>query len=192
MKKYIYLIAMLTFNAVWLTSCSEEKESIQTNDKSISLTSERLKDGSIPQYKLIYAVLAEKSKYSLNEIDTMYREDIITTEPDYDANLKNTWLIIINERLISEGNDDLKRYYLKEQIDLKQSLANIKGFYNLLLSSRSFLDTKEMREVSVAFQQKNQNYIKNVIQWKDEEAMKAKLQELTYEAALFQRLLSTT
>lgn len=174
-----------------LQGCSADRQ-IDTSDKKAHVVDDKtLGDGSIPRSKLVYSVLYQARQSTIEEMDTMYRKDILDTAPDYDANLKNMWFMIINDRLAVEGDKKLKEFYLDEQIRLDQNLANVEGFYKLLQSCSSFMDVKEIFDIAAAFQKKNKNVIENVIQWKDVKSKNIKIGELTYEGVKFQRSMAT-
>lgn len=147
------------------------------------------RDGSVPQDRLVKTVMSNPDKYSIGELDTMYRQDIKNTEPYYDLNLKNMWFVIINQKLVDNGGEALKRYYIKEQMQMQQNLANFQGFYSLLLSASSFMDSTLLINTSQEFSRKNSHYIENM-KWSSEDKKNKKLTELNYEAAKFQRFIS--
>lgn len=175
-----------------ILSCSDEKSDEKQNNKTTSGTlEETFGDGSVPKSRLIYTVLYEPDKFTVKEMDGMYRKDILNTAPDYDANLKNMWFLVLNERLANETNKNLKIFYLNEQIGMDQNLANIEGFYKLLQSCSSFMDVEQIFDIAAVFQKKNKNVIENVIQWKDAKSKEIKLEGLTYEGVKFQRSMAT-
>ncbi len=195
MKKYFYLL----FNVMIIFSCSDDKEISNLNDTSTTIgkgadpmIEENKNDGSVPQNKLVYKVMSNSSEYTLEDMDTMYRQDIAITASDYDVNLKNMWYIFINDKLIEGGSEELKRFYLNEQIVLKQNLPNLESFYRLLLSCTSFMNSSELFETSKKFADKNESYIQNDIQWSDEAKKKSKMMNLHYEGAKFQRFMSVS
>lgn len=145
MKKSVFITPLF---ALLFASCSADREteitqnSLDNNNgevRVIDVNAPTPKDGTIPRSKLMYKALFNPSDYTLEQMDTMYREDIIETETEYDVNLKNMWFSIVNDRLVREGSEDMKRFYLNEQIALKQNLPNLESFYKLLKSSSSFM-----------------------------------------------------
>ena len=178
------------------TSCSPDrndetaKNTLNDNDGKVRVIKDdepTPKDGSVPRSKLVYKVMSNPSEYSLEQMDTMYREDIVTTASDYDVNLKNMWYIFINKKLVESGSEELKRFYLNEQIALKQNLPNLESFYKLLKSSSSFMHYTEVYAVAENFTKKNESYVNNNIDWEDENKKKYKLDETMREHVKFLR-----
>lgn len=198
MKKSIYITP---FFVLLTAACSADKETEIVSNKAddnngkvrvIDVNAPTPKDGTIPRSKLMYKALFNPSDYTLGQIDAMYREDIIDTEIEYDINLKNMWFSIINDRLVKEGSEDMKRFYLNEQIALKQNLPNLESFYKLLLSCSQFIRSDELFEISDSFSEKNENYIENGMNWSTAAKKKSILTGLHYAGANFHRLMSVS
>lgn len=177
MKKAILYIGIL---AAGLTGCSDEKDIITNNvePNAAVLKSDRLK-GEIPEDRQVNSVLANPDDFSLSDLDKLYKENV----PDVDDNLKNMWLGFINPRLLKEGTEEQKLYYISEQLALENSLADFSGFYNLLRSSKK-INREEKDRLADAFYSKNLKVIE-AIQWKDAKSKQAKQTELVYAKRIY-------
>lgn len=183
--KHISILLLLSI--FLLTGCSADRLVDTSSNKAHLVVDKTSDDGSIPRSKLVYTVLYQPNKFTVIEMDEMYRKDILDTAPDYGTNLKNMWFVIMNERLAKEADKNLKIFYLNEQINMDQNLATIEGFYKLLQSCSSFMSVDEIFGIAAAFQEKNKDVIENVIQWKDVKSKETQLADMTYENVKFQR-----
>ncbi len=141
--------------------------------------------GDIPRGKLVYKSMAV-SEFTLKELYERYKKDIEVTAPDYHDNLKNFWFSLICDRVIKEGSDDMKIYFLKEQISLKNNILNLNRFYGLLISCS--LSNEECESIAAEFSKKNKDFI-NKVKWKDDNDRKSKLSELIYAQRTFGLLM---
>jgi len=189
MKLYLYagMVALLAL------SCSIEQDPAteEVNNKAVELPVAG-GDGSVPRFKMVHSVYIDRDKHTLQELDKMYREDIKSTASDYDINLKNMWYTIINDKLIKDGDPAMKMFYIQEQINAKQNLPNINSFFRLLVSSKSFMNNDRIFDIASEFNNKNKDYIENVILWDTEEGKKQALDDLVYENVIFFRFMSTS
>uniref|UniRef100_UPI004049E2F5 hypothetical protein n=1 Tax=Flavobacterium sp. TaxID=239 RepID=UPI004049E2F5 len=182
---------LLCFLVGLLCSCDAEPTKNTTDSKKVHVISSEayIPDGRIPRTKKIYQVMSNDSKFSLDQMITLYQEDMQETEKVYVENLQNMWFMLINPRLISEGTDADKIAFAEIQMTLSQNLANIESFYNLLLSIKSWEKTSDAQNMASAFIQKNKNFIES-IKWSGEAQKTKKTEELTYQSALFFRMAS--
>ncbi|KGO78913.1 hypothetical protein Q763_16110 [Flavobacterium beibuense F44-8] len=184
MKKtsLLFLVVCLVF-----ISCSEDKEQepVQAaNPKNVHVIHDDdppSGQGDIPRNKLVYKTFDQKS-FTLNELWERYKSDVEVTAPDYHDNLKNFWFSIIGDRVIDEGSDAMKLYFLDEQMGLEQNLLNYDRFFSLLATCPLTDDEVEM--YALDFFDRNREAI-NGIMWKSEEEKKDKLNELAYMQRTF-------
>ena len=171
-----------------LIGCSEEnykKENDQLNRSKSSKTA----DGSIPSEKMVFEVIENSSKYSLDELIVFYKKDMKETKADYLCNLQNLWFSELNSRLAKEGKEDMKIEFLNTQIGMPQNLANIEGFYDLLISIDMYKKSLEAHNIASTFNKKNRNFIES-LDWSSETQKDKKLQELNFQSAMFYRKVS--
>lgn len=179
----------LVFSVVCLvfTSCSEDKmqEPVQAvNPKNVHVIHDDdppSGQGDIPRNKLVYKSYDQKS-FSLDDLWERYKKDVEVTAPDYHDNLKNFWFSIIGDRVIKEGNGEMKLYFLDEQMGLKQNFLNYDRFFNLLATCP--LTDDEVEIYALDFFDRNRKAVNGIL-WKTEEDKKAKLGELAYMQRTF-------
>lgn len=187
MKKLYLLLSFF----VILFACSEDravnenKQAINTNVRVIHDNDPPTGQGDIPRSKLIYKSM-NVNDFTLTELYERYKKDIEVTAPDYHDNLKNYWFSIIGERISEEGSDEMKKYFLEEQLSLKNNLLNFEKFYKLLLASS--LNKEESLAISNKFYQNNKKAIAEII-WKTEKEEKDKLSELIYAKRTYEILI---
>lgn len=186
MKKIFYLL----FFATLFVNCSDDKEigtATEVNEKSKAITSESVK-GEVPRDRMIYTILTDAANFTVTELEGFYKKDIATAEPDYATNLKNMWLIILNPRLFTEGNETQKVFFINEQITLNNNLAHFTGFYNLLASAKNITNT-EKDNIANTFYEKNMKAI-DFINWKTPEQRKEKEMDLVWAKRNFSNIVA--
>lgn len=185
MKKIFYLIICVSV----IISCSDDKEANTTTapilTKAKAASPDRMR-GEIPRNKQIFDILSDADNYSIAELESLYKRDIATIEKDYAANLKNMWLTLLNPKLFSEGTEEQKLFFIKEQIALDNNLAHFTGFYNLLASSK-LINGKEKEIIGNDFYEKNIEAI-DKIEWKTPYQKKAKQNDLVWAKRNFSNL----
>ncbi len=188
MKKLYFILPIFLL----FISCSEDriteenKQVVNTNVRVINDDDPPAGQGDIPRSKLVYKSMAV-SEFPLQELCERYKKDIEVTAPDYHDNLKNFWFSLICDRVINEGSDEMKIYFLKEQISLKNNILNLKRFYGVLLSCS--LSNEECENIAAEFSKKNKDFINNKVNWKDDKDRKSKLSELIYTQRTFGLLM---
>ncbi|WP_417352557.1 hypothetical protein [Flavobacterium alkalisoli] len=144
--------------------------------------------GDIPRSKLVYKSFDQNS-FTLAELCDRYKSDIEVTAPDYHDNLKNFWFSIMGDRVISEGSDEVKKYFIEEQLSLQNNLMNLERFYKLLLASP--LSEEESLVASNTFYEINEKAIAG-LQWKSEKEEMAKRRELVYTKRTYEILIRSS
>ncbi|MUV04742.1 hypothetical protein GN157_13580 [Flavobacterium rakeshii] len=179
----------LLFSVVCLVfiSCSEDKEQepVQAvNPKNVHVIHDDdppSGQGDIPRNKLVYKTYAQNS-FTVEELWDRYKKDVEVTAPDYHDNLKNFWFSIIGDRVINEGSDEMKLYFLDEQMGLKQNFLNYDRFFRLL--DACSLTDDEVETFALDFFDRNRKAINSIL-WKTDEDKKDKLGELAYMQRTF-------
>ena len=174
--KFLY-IAIFTAT---LISCSDDKvtNSNDIDSSQISLRPENTEKGSVPEGMFIKKVLSgQQEAETLSDLITLYKQDAsLSKDSDYDTNLKNMWMILINKPLISEGTDEQKKFFIYEQLKLEHNLPHMEAFVNLLAETKS-IDNEERNKIFEDFVEKNTVAINKII-WKTPEEKAEKNQEL--------------
>jgi len=158
MKNFTYLVACI---CLLFASCTQEKESVNDGNEKGATAATQVEKGAVPRDRIVYKVMFRQDDFSLNQLDEMYREDVLNASGDFETNLKNMWFIVLNKKLVDQGSDKQKQFYINEQLKMDSNLPNIDSFYKLLLSS-SFLTETEQVAVSARFNGKNKKVIENV------------------------------
>lgn len=186
MKKLFYIALC----ASAFIACSEDKNNNKPNEnaRELTVTVER-KNGEVPREKLIYSTLSNAKDLSLSKLEELYKEDLRETEPDYATNLKNMWMAVIKEKLIKEGTEEQKLFFIKEQAGLESNLPHISEFYTLLASSK-LLNREQKETMATAFYEKNRKAIDD-IQWRNLEDRDKKITSLVYAKRTFARVLQS-
>lgn len=126
--------------------------------------------GAVPRDHMIYDMLLSRDKYTLSEVDNLYRTDIIKRDTThYYSNMQNfAFLILMREdvALDKNGKEEQKKYYVNEMLTAEQTLATHQQFYTLLLSCSDFMDKDELLQKGNAFYKKNIADIEK-IKWRD-------------------------
>lgn len=162
--------------------CSAEQDS--TNVAAKSVESKHREKGEIPRDRIIYDVLFTPDDYSLKNLVQLYKKDIRGAEgEDYLSNLKNTWMVILSPRLIKEGTDKQKRFFIKEQEAMDSNLPHFESFYILLASCNS-ITNEEKSKIFEAFYVKNKEVIESV-KWRTPEEEENKMTQLVYTKRTF-------
>lgn len=183
MKKLLYIATLVTA----VTACSEEPlNNKPTENVHVSSVTIERKIGEIPKGKLIYSTLSNATGLSLSELEELYKEDVRETEPDYSTNLKNMWMAVIKEKLVKEGTEEQKLFFIKEQAGLESNLPHISEFYTLLASSK-LLNLEQKEKMADDFYEKNQKAIDG-IQWRNLEDRNKKITSLVYAKRTFARV----
>lgn len=173
-----YKLLYIVIFAITLISCSEE-QTINSNDdintEEISSRPENVKKGSVPEGMFIKKVLSGQQKAeTLNDLITLYKQDVSLSEgKDYDTNLKNMWMILINDPLISEGTEEQKRFFIYEQLKSEHNLPHLGKFLQLLRSTKS-IDKNEKGRIFEKFVKANEAAIDSIIWNSPEEKTKRK------------------
>lgn len=175
MKKIIIFTSLI---CITLTSCSEDKEvQIDTSAKTLKKTAGTGVKGEIPDGMKVFSVFSNNENLSLTELQKLYIDDAKkSTGQDYEANLKNMWFVLINKKLLKEGTNEQREFFIKEQMALDNNLPHFKSFYKLLASA-STIQKEERIKLSKAFYDKNKKAIGN-IHWQSDEEKKGKETEL--------------
>ena len=186
MKKLLYIATLVTA----VTACSEEPVNNKpTENTHVSSVTVERKNGEVPREKLIYSTLSNAKDLSLSKLEVLYKEDLRETEPDYATNLKNMWMAVIKEKLIKEGTEEQKLFFIKEQAGLESNLPHISEFYTLLASSK-LLNREQKETMATAFYEKNRKAIDD-IQWRNLEDRDKKITSLMYAKRTFARVLQS-
>lgn len=181
MRNSIHFISILIL--FFITGCVNEGS---VGSKGVT-ASDQIERGAVPKDRLVYKVMFTPSDFTMEQVGEMYKSDIATAGEDYATNLKNMWFIVLNKKLIKEGTDDQKKFYINEQLKMENNLPNIKGFYDLMLSSS--LTESEKYDLAERFSAKNKDVVESL--YNDDAKMKGeKMTELTYAKRNFQRFAS--
>ncbi|WP_330442024.1 hypothetical protein [Flavobacterium sp. C4GT6] len=138
------------------------------NDDGLSkkMTSEKGRvKGEIPSAMGINQVfMGEIKPESFSDMVKLYKKDIQLSEgTDFDTNLKNTWLIIINKALLKgEGNEEQRRFFVYEQLNLEQNFAHLDNFFELLAITNS-IDDAEKSKIVNEYLKKNKAAVKQIV-----------------------------
>lgn len=163
-----------------LISCSNDKatNSDDIDSNQIAFQPENVEKGSVPEGMFIRRVLSGQQKpETLSDMITLYKQDVsLSKGSDYDTNLKNMWMILIYEPLISEGTEQQKTFFIYEQLTLEHNLPHLGKFIDLLSSSES-IDKNEKNRIFEEFFSTNKTAINTII-WKSPEEKTEKNQEL--------------
>jgi len=126
--------------------------------------------GAVPRDHMIYDMLLSRDKYTLNEVDKLYRTDVVKRDTThYFSNMQNfAFLILMREdiALDKNGTEEQKKYYVNEMLKAEHTLPTHQQFYTLLLSCSDFMDKDELLQKGNAFYEKNKADIEK-IKWKD-------------------------
>lgn len=122
--------------------------------------------GAVPRDHMIYDMLFSKDKYTLNEVDKLYRDDIVKRDTtNYYSNMQNfAYIILMREdiALDKKGTEEQKKYYVNEMLTAEYTLATQQQFYTLLLSCSDFMSKEELLEKDNAFYKKNKADIESM------------------------------
>jgi len=158
----------LVFSVVLvLFSFSSDKSDCVTVDDDKSI---------IPMNRLIFTVMGDIDKYTVTQLYEFYKIDVAEFDDKYEEDLKNMWFCLISSKVCNEGNDEQKRYFLNEQINLSSNMPNYGRFYSLLRSC-SFMERDEMDRVASRFYSKNKLVLENM-EYENEEQGKKYMQDL--------------
>ncbi|WP_297332103.1 hypothetical protein [Flavobacterium sp.] len=173
--KTLYLIFAAT-----LISCSDDKvnNSTDIDANQITFRPENTEKGSVPEGVFVQKVLSGQQKAeTLTDLIKLYKQDAgLSKDSDYDTNLKNMWMILINEPLIKEGTEEQKKFFIYEQLAMEHNLPHLDKFVNLLSSAKS-IERNEKDRIFEGFVTTNKTAI-NSIGWKSPEEKAEKNQEL--------------
>lgn len=126
--------------------------------------------GSVPRDHMVYDMLFSKDKYTLKEVDELYRNDIVKRDTThYYSNMQNfAYIILMREdiALDKNGTQEQKKYYVNQMLTAEYTLATQQQFYTLLLSCSDFMSKEELLEKGNAFYKKNKADIEK-IKWRD-------------------------
>lgn len=161
-------------------SCSDEKETNINEGVNQKILSEKGREkGEIPSSMAVNQMLYGAIKpASFSEIVKLYKKDISQSkDTDFDTNLKNMWLIVINNSLLNgEGTEDQKKFFVYEQVNLEHNVPHIDKFFSLLSITNS-IDSKEKEALIKEYTEKNQKAINQIV-WQSPEEKKQKEQQL--------------
>lgn len=177
MKAYILLlVACIPFFAQAQKSSSEAHVTDTKN--------------AVPATHAIYRMINDPAHYSLADMDSFYRNDILKEEKaPYGTELKNMGFAMMVDKGLDKADDGLKTYYIEQQLKLDNNIAAIDKFYTLLLSCRTFMPKEELVKNADAFYEKNKAYI-NKKQWAEPSEKNAKLLSLMKEHKMFNRYIT--
>jgi hypothetical protein len=174
--KFLYLIIF----AAALISCSDDKvnNSTDIDANQITFRPENTEKGSVPEGMFVQKVLSGQEKAeTLTDLIKLYKQDAgLSKDTDYDTNLKNMWMILINEPLIKEGTEEQKKFFIYEQLAMEHNLPHLDKFVNLLSSAKS-IDSNEKDRIFEEFVTTNETAINSIV-WKSPEEKAEKNQEL--------------
>lgn len=184
MKNSIYIYAAV---CLLLISCSQDKENLNAGEIKGVTANAQIEKGAVPKDRLVYKVMFTPSDFTMEQIDDMYKNDVASARADYITNLKNMWFVVLNKKLVKEGAEEQKRFYIDEQLKMENNLANINSFYDLLRSS-SFTESEKF-DLADRFSVKNKAVVDELCS--DDAKLKAeKITELTYAKRNFERFAS--
>ena len=175
-----HIIPYLIVFAMLMAGCSIEEESAEITEVNVkSLIDKQRENGEVPKGRGFYTIMHDPSQYSLDELIDLYKKDIKGIEQeDYNSNLKNMWLVILYPRLIEEGSDDDKLYFIEEQMNMDSNLPHVDKFYTLIFNCNK-LSKEEKWEKFTVFSKKNMEVVEK-IQWRSPEEKKRKLGDMIY------------
>lgn len=169
------IITILVFAFICL-GCSDERD-INISDDTIKSGENLTRKGEIPKEMSIHKELSIVTNHSLLQLMELYKEDSnLAAGREYAANLKNMWLIVIAPKLLSEGNDEQKLFFINEQLDSENNLPHLGSFYQLLASAKS-IPADQRLEFASEFFDKNFEVIQKV-KWHTAAEKKDKEEEL--------------
>ena len=175
MKKVVYA----AMSSILIVGCSPDSGSTITGETSTveeTLSTERVK-GEIPREMNIFTTLPKAGNVSVAEMLELYKEDISKSQGlDYDTNLKNMWLIYLNNKVVAEGSQEQKLFMIRQQTGMDNNLPHFNSFYKLLASVTG-LDNAEKSGIAQAFYDKNMKVIEEV-KWYPPEEKQQKETEL--------------
>lgn len=186
MKKMLKLLVVLI-----VVSCSGDIEKLSETDLNNDLLITQKTKGILPNGHPVFLALKDSVNYDLDKVDKLYRLSIIEdASSDYILNLKHFgFRLAIEKGLIEKGTNEQKSFYLNEQMKLNRNFANIDSFYNLLLSCKNFMSSKEMLDMADAFYKKNKSAIENSDWNGNTEIQQQKKIELLKNQKLFERIV---
>lgn len=187
MKNILLRLFTVIIGTALCISCSEDQD-INANTTEKAIATERIKS-EIPRDRIIYSVLDEMGTESLESLIDLYIKDIKTAKQGYMTNLKNMWFAVLKKRLLTEGTEEQKLFFINEQISAENNLSAIHEFYSLVLNSK-LLSRPEKENITKSFYNKN-NTIINRIDWKTPKDKKKKQGELVYAARTFGLVFNT-
>lgn len=174
-----HTIPYLILAAVLSLGCSAEMDSPETTVDIKSTVNKQREKGEVPRDRIFYSILHEPDDYTLEDLIELYKKDITGIEgEDYKSNLQNMWQIVLHPRLIKEGTEEQKLYFINEQEAMDNNLPHFGGFLNLLRSCKS-LTKEEKQTIAGAFYNKNTAVVER-LQWPSEQNEKDKKGELAY------------
>ena len=122
--------------------------------------------GAVPRDHMIYDMLLSREKYTLSEVDKLYRDDIVKRDTThYYSNMQSfAYIILMREdiALDKNGTEEQKKYYVNEMLTAEHTLATQQQFYTLLLSCNDFISKEELLEKGNAFYKKNKADIEGI------------------------------
>lgn len=178
MKTYILLL-LACIPVFTQAQRKSADEATVTEDKTI-----------VPVTHGIYRMINDPAHYSLEDMDSFYRNEVLKENAaPYSTNLKNmAFSLMIDKGLEEKGSDELKKYYIEEQLKADNNFTTIDKFYDLLLSCRTFMTKEELTKTGNTFFEKNKTAI-NTKQWPEPAQKKEKLLGLFNKHKIFNRYI---
>jgi len=191
MNKKIYLLVFAIFTCTTIAiSCSDDKDidNVDLNEQSLKSEITEESNGGVPRDKIIYSIFDKTETLSLNELMELYIKDANSAKQDYSTNLKNMWFAVLRTKVLNDGTDEQKLFFIKEQASLENNLPFFTDFYNLLATSK-ILNKAEKESMANEFYTKNINAI-NDIQWTTPDDKQNKISELIYAKRVFHNFIN--
>lgn len=186
MKTYSLFFLMIIFG---LLSCQNEQE---TNNQEavneLKNTPDFNQPGIIPRSHEFFEILWNIEDYSLNDLDQYYKSEVAENDAHFSHNLKHRmFLELMHKGLAEQGTPEQKKYYLDEQMDLKNNLPTITDFHVLLKSyGINHLTFEECMAIRDEFLDKNDAVIEKMT-WSDPAKKKEKIDEIAQEVRNFNK-----
>lgn len=172
-----------------LLSCQNEQE---TNNQEavneLKNTPDFNQPGIIPRSHEFFEILWNIEDYSLNDLDQYYKSEVAENDAHFSHNLKHRmFLELMHKGLAEQGTPEQKKYYLDEQMDLKNNLPTITDFHVLLKSyGINHLTFEECMAIRDEFLDKNDAVIEKMT-WSDPAKKKEKIDEIAQEVRNFNK-----
>ncbi|MFN2261651.1 MAG: hypothetical protein ABR595_06260 [Psychroflexus sp.] len=144
--------------------------------------------GIIPRSHEFFDILWNNEDYSLDDLDQYYKTEVAENEAHFTHNLKHRmFLELMHKGLAEQGTPEQKKYYLDEQMEMKNNLPTITDFHVLLKSyGINHLTFEECMAIRDEFLDKNDAVIE-AMNWSDPAMKKDKIDEIAREVRSFNK-----